>query len=177
MSTFFVPPAITTGECAGGSRAEHATPARAATPCRRAWRTARSGTSTSPAATSLAPGEGRVYVVDKNGKLLRTLTGFSGPTGVAVGPDGAVYVSELLQGAPEEPRRPPRAPAPDALGAGPAVQGGGREPQLDPTTIGQIVKVAPDGTRTYAQVTMPSGLLFDGGTLYASAWSIAGGCR
>ncbi|HYN71152.1 MAG TPA: hypothetical protein VES60_01530 [Nakamurella sp.] len=44
----------------------------------------------------------------------------------------------------------------------------------DPSTIGRIVKIAPNGTRTYAQVTMPVGLLIDNGVLYSSAWSVAG---
>ena len=46
-------------------------------------------------------------------------------------------------------------------------------PGFDPSTVGQIIKIAPSGKRTYAQVTMPTGLLFRGGHLYSTAWSVA----
>ena len=107
------------------------------------------------ALTSEVPGEGRVYVLNaRTGTLLKTISGFSAPTGVAVDWFGNVYVSELLEGAP-----PMDAPPP---------------PDFDPSTIGQIVKVTAWNQRSYAQVTMPTGLLWKNGTLYASAWSIAG---
>ena len=35
------------------------------------------------------------------------------------------------------------------------------------------MKIAPNGSKTYAQVTMPVGLLIDNGVLYSSAWSVA----
>ena len=100
-----------------------------------------------------APGEGRVYILDAwSGKLRKTLTGFNSPTGVAVDYRGNVYVAELLCGAPDGP------------------------PPTDPNEIakvGRIVKVTPNGQRTYAQATLPNGLLLSGGKLYASTWSIA----
>ena len=106
------------------------------------------------ALTSEVPGEGRVYVLDaRTGKHLKTISGFSAPTGVAVDWWGNVYVSELLEGAPPMDGPPPAG--------------------FDPADVGQIVKVTAWGKRTYAQVTMPSGLLWKNGTLYASAWSIA----
>lgn len=40
--------------------------------------------------------------------------------------------------------------------------------------MGRIVRVGLYGARTYASVTMPTGLDFADGKLYASAWSIAG---
>lgn len=151
-STFFVPPAVTTGDCAKQTdQNSDAGPSCDAVPTGLAY--GPDGNLYISAATSLLPEQGRVYVVNRDGKLLRTLKGFSGPTGIAVAPGGTIYVSELLQGAPE--------------GDGPPPAG------FDPTTIGQIVKVAKDGTRTYAQVTMPSGLLWTDGKLYASAWAVA----
>jgi len=154
VSNFFIPPVITTGGCAG-------VPNNAPVP----------GTGCDPVPTGLAygprntlyvstlssevPGEGRVYVLDATtGKVKRVISGLDAPTGVAVDWCGNVYVSELLENAPA-----PDAPPP---------------PDFDPTKVGRIVKIAPDGTKTYAQVTMPVGLLIDNGVLYSSAWSVAG---
>ncbi|MEO5833783.1 MAG: ScyD/ScyE family protein [Nakamurella sp.] len=107
------------------------------------------------ALASLVPGAGKVFVFDqKHDGPIRVIDGLTSPTGVEVDAAGNVYVSELLEGAP--------------AGEGPPPAG------FDPSTIGQIVKIAPDGTRTYAQVTMPAGLLIHKGILYASAWSVAG---
>jgi hypothetical protein len=99
------------------------------------------------------PGEGRVYVLNaRTGAVLDVISGFSGPTGVAVGSKGDVYVSEVFEGAPAG--EPPS--------------------DFDPSTVGQIVRIDRDGTRSYAQVPMPTGLDFHKGTLYASTWSVAG---
>lgn len=175
MSTFFVPPSVTTGACATQDQNSDAGPSCDAVPTGMAY--GPDGNLYISAATGLVDGEGRVYVVDKNGKLLKTYTGFSGPTGVAVDDAGNVYVSELLQGAPAE-ESAAKASA-DGLST-PALKTAVRSARaasaeadaFDPSTIGQIVKVAPNGTRTYAQVTMPSGLLWNDGKLYASAWSV-----
>lgn len=152
VSTFFVPQVITSGVCA---TLQNNTP---------------SGFGCDPVPTGLAygpdgllyisalaseqPGEGRVYVVAPNGRLVRVIKGFSAPTGVAVDRNGTVYVSELLEGAPADPGNPP--------------------PGFDPSSVGQIVAVPRFGPRTYAQVTMPSGLLWSHGKLYSSAWAVAG---
>ena len=101
------------------------------------------------------PGTGKVFVYDRwHRDPVRTISGLTGPTGVEVDRQGNVYVSELLEGAPE--------------GEGPPPEG------FDPSTIGRIVKIAPDDRRWIAEVTMPSGLLIHHGELYASAWSVAG---
>ena len=177
VSTFFVPPSVTTGPCAEATdQNSDAGPSCDAVPTGLAY--GPNGHLYVSAATGLTPGEGRVYEVDRYGKLVSTLTGFSGPTGVAVDPAGNVYVSELLQGAPAEESVAKASQSGDGLAA-PALERAVRSAKsaqaadpVDPATIGQIVKVAPDGSRTYAQVTMPSGLLWNSGKLYASAWSL-----
>ncbi|SDU91575.1 hypothetical protein SAMN04488544_1913 [Microlunatus sagamiharensis] len=168
VSTFFVPPSVTTGPCAGAEQNSDAGPSCDAVPTGLAW--GPDGNLYVSAATGLAPGEGRVYVVNKNGRLVRTWTGFDGPTGVAVGADGAVYVSELLEGLPGEPGAAAGSVVPSAR----AAEAAAAEPAFDPATVGRVVKVAPNGDRTFAQVTMPAGLLYADGTLYASAWAVAG---
>jgi hypothetical protein len=98
------------------------------------------------------PGAGRVYKVNaRTGKVQRVWKGLTAPTGVAVGRHGTVYVSKVFHGAPE----------------------GEPGPGFDPSTVGRIAKIAPDGKRTSAQVTMPTGLLYDHGKLFATAWSVA----
>ncbi len=169
VSTFFVPPAVTTGDCASAKQNSDAGPSCDAVPTGLAW--GPDGNLYVSAATGLTPGEGRVYVVNKNGKLVKTWTGFDGPTGVAVGTDGSVYVSELLEGLGGEPgAASSRSLVPSERVAKAAAE----EPAFDPSAIGRVVKVAANGTRSYAQVTMPAGLLYADGTLYASAWAVAG---
>lgn len=152
VSTFFVPPTVNTGACKGLPNNDTSTVGCDAVPTGLAY--GPGNTLYLSALTAFAPGEGRVYVLNANtGKLLRTIKGFSAPTGVAVDRrNGTVYVSELLEGVPQGP--PPV--------------------DFDPSTIGRIVKVTRGGDRSYAQVTMPSGLLFTQGQLYSSAWSVAG---
>jgi hypothetical protein len=98
-----------------------------------------------------APGAGRIYKLNaRTGKVQRVWTGFTAPTGVAVRPDGTLYVSQVLYGAPA----------------------GDPGPDFDPSSIGRIIRI-DHGVRTAAQVTMPTGLVLKNGHLYASAWSIA----
>jgi hypothetical protein len=39
--------------------------------------------------------------------------------------------------------------------------------------VGAITRISPSGRRTTAQVTMPTGLEYRDGALYATSWSIA----
>jgi hypothetical protein len=153
VSTFFVPPQVNTGGCEGqeNNDPEHPGCDQVVT----GVTFGPDGNAYIAAANSLVPDEGVVYVVDPDsGDIVDQIGGFSGPTGVAVDDDGNVYVSEVLFGGPPEGEEPP--------------------PDFDPSTVGRIVKVTPDGDRTTAAVTMPTGLLWFKGKLYASAWSVAG---
>ena len=152
VSTFFTPPTVNTGACAGRPNNSPATPGCDAVP---------TGVANGPdgniyisALTGEAPGEGRIYVLDQSGDLVDTITGLDSPTGVAVGDDGTIYASEVLYNLPEGDGPPPA--------------------DFDPSSVGRIVRISPDGDRSYAAVTMPTGLLFFKGTLYSTAWSVAG---
>jgi sugar lactone lactonase YvrE len=76
-------------------------------------------------------------------------SGFRNITGIAFGKDGGLYVSELYR----------------------TVKGG------NPNTDGDVVRIAPDGTRSVAaQVPFPAGVaVADDGTVYVSAFSILPG--
>ena len=149
-STFFVPPTIRTGACArrpnnGGTFGCDSVPTGVAV--------ARGSIYVSTLGGD-APGAARIYRLDpRNGRVLQTWGGLTGLTGVAVAPDGTVFASQVLEGAPQTEGPPP--------------------PGFDPSTVGQIVRIQPNGRRTHAQVTMPTGLTWHDGKLYASAWSVA----
>lgn len=151
VSTFFVPPTVNTGACEGRPNNDEASTGCDSVPTGLAY--GPRGTIYVSALIGEAPGEGRVFVLDaRTGKVRKVIKGFTAPTGVAVDKHGTVYVSEVLEGAPE----------------------GEPGPGFDPSTVGRIVKVTPSGKRTYAQVTMPTGLVITHHKLYATAWSIAG---
>jgi hypothetical protein len=97
------------------------------------------------------PNAGRVYVLSPHGKLLRVIKDLEPLTGIAVDDDGDIYVSCLFAG----------------LAGPPPTDEEGAEP------IGEVVKIGRDGDRSSADVTLPTGLEFQGGKLYASAWSVA----
>ncbi len=98
-----------------------------------------------------APDAARIVKLDAWGHVQRVWKGFTSLTGVAVDPRGNIYASQVLEGAPE--------------GQPPA--------DFDPATVGQIVKISRNGHRSYAQVTMPTGLLWTHKGLFASTWSVA----
>ena len=152
VSTFFVPPLITTGACEGLENNDPAHVGCDSVPTGLAW--GPDGNLYVSTLGAEAPGAARVHVLDPHdGSVVEVLDGFTGAVGVAVGDDGSVYVSELFEGAPATPELPPG---------------------FDISTIGQIVRVAPDGTRSAAQVTLPLGLRFAGGALHSTAWSVVG---
>lgn len=150
VTPFFVPPTVNTGACEGRPNNDEKTVGCDAVP---------TGLAYGPgnrlyvsALTGEAPGEGRVYVLNgRTGRLLKVISGFTAPTGVAVRPDGTIYISEVLEGMPQ----------------------GEPGPDFDPSAVGQVVRVSPWGKRATAQVTMPTGVLWKDGALYSSAWSIA----
>ncbi len=153
VSTLFVPPTQTTGACATALNNNASGVGCDPVPTGLAY--GPDGLLYVSALTAEVPGQGRVYKVNpRTGRLVATIGGFTSPTGVAVDRKGNVYVSELLQGAPEG------APGPD----------------FDPSTVGQIVRREPSPAhrRSYVQVTMPSGLLVSHGRLYSATWAVAG---
>ena len=152
VSVFFLPPVVTTGVCAGrpNNDPEHA----GCDPVPTGVAYGPHGKIYVSTLSGEAPGEGRVYVLNRKGEVLDVIGGLDSPTGVAVSPHGTVFVSHVLEGSPPDDGPPP--------------------PGFDPATVGQITRIARDGTRTTAQVTMPTGLDYHDGTLYSSAWSIAG---
>src|SRR4051794_31144738 len=100
------------------------------------------------------PGAGRVYKLNgRTGHVQHVWKGLTAPTGIAVSRHGTIYVSEVTYGAPEGEGPPPA--------------------DLDPASIGRITKIS-HGHMTHSHVTMPTGLTFNCGRLYASAWSVAG---
>ena len=150
VSAFFVPKVVTTGACEGveNNDPEHA----GCDPVPTGITNGPWGTVLVAGLSGETPGEGRVYILNGwNGTLLKTLSGFNSPTGVAVDRRGNIYVAELLYGAPEQMPADPAELAP----------------------VGRIVKVAPNGDRTYAHVTLPNSVLISDGKLYATTWSIA----
>ena len=98
--------------------------------------------------SSLLPGEAQIVELDGHtGDVENTWTGFSAITGLAVGWDGSLYVSQLI--------------APEANPANPMISG-------------VLTKVTPDGTHHDMDVPFPAGIaLDDAGNVYVSAFSIA----
>ena len=92
------------------------------------------------------PGAGKVVKMTQAGKRLHTWTGFTTVTGVGVGHDGTLYVSELFANQSDDPAAPPP---------------------------GQLT-VVRGGHRTSVAVPFPAGVALDPkGVVYVSAWSVA----
>jgi hypothetical protein len=94
------------------------------------------------------PGQAEVVKLDPaTGDVLRTWTGFTTITGLAVGRDGSLYVSQLF--------------APEAN-------------PINPMVNGVLTKVAPDGTRTDKDVPFPAGVAVDSwNNVFVAAFSVA----
>ena len=153
IRTLFVPPLVTTGACAAAVNNDPSHVGCDPVPTGLAW--GPDGALYVSTLSAGVPGQGVVYKINPyDGEILSSIGGLNAPVGVAVGDDGTVYVSEALYGLPE--------------GEGPPPEG------FDPASVGRIVSIDTNGNRAYAQVTMPTGLLFVDGELYASAWALAG---
>jgi hypothetical protein len=97
---------------------------------------------------SEVPGQGRVVELSSNGRhVLHVWKGFTSVTGVAVGRDGSLYVSQL-----------------EAAEANPP----------DPQVVGVLTRVGHHGHRTNIDVPFPAGIALDRhGNVFVSAWSVA----
>jgi hypothetical protein len=96
------------------------------------------------------PGQGRVVKLDgRSGHVEHTWTGFTSVSGVAVGRDGSLYVSQL-----EAPEAHPAAPM----------------------VVGVLTKVSRNGTRHNVDVPFPAGVAVDKwDNVFVSAFSVAPG--
>jgi hypothetical protein len=151
ISTFFVPPNPTTPACLEpGAQANPGVRGCDSVPTGVAVRGRYVYVSTLGAES---PGAAAVYKLDgRTGKVLKVYRGFTSLTGIAVSPSGTIYLSEVLFGAPATEEPPPG---------------------FDPSSVGRITRIQ-HGRISHAPVTMPTGLDYFHGKLYASSWSIAG---
>ena len=150
MSTFFVPGNLTTGVCKGARNNDPRHPG--CDPVPTGVTLGADGFLYVSGLGAEAPGASRIWKLNaRTGALVKTYTGFTALTGIAATADGSLYASEVLFGAPA----------------------GNPGPGFDPSTVGRLTRIAPNRARTYAHVTMPTGLAVRGGQLYSSAWSIA----
>jgi hypothetical protein len=150
ITTFFVPPNVTTEKACQGPGVNANPGAKGCDPVPTGVQVVGNSLYVSTLGAE-APAAGRIYKLDaRTGKVQNKWTNLTAPTGVAVRRDGTIFFSQVLHGAP----------------AGPP------GPGFDPADVGRIVRIR-EGVRTYAPVTMPTGLLLRDGKLYASSWSIA----
>jgi len=151
VSTFFVPPTVTDVPAClePGAQSNPGTTGCDSVPTGLA--VARGAVYVSTLGAEV-PGAGRVYKLNpRTGRVLHTWKGLIAPTGLAVSRRGAVFVSEVQHGFPE----------------------GQPGPDFDPATVGRITRIGVGGRRTHVHVTMPTGLTWHSGHLYATAWSLA----
>ena len=151
ISTFFVPPRVLPKEVPACKGANEAQGVPGCDPVPTGVTEGKDGLIYVSTLGAERPGAARVYVLNRDGDVVRVVKRLTGLTGIAVDRSGAIHVAELFEGGPEG--EPP--------------------PGFDATPVGQIVRITPNGARSYAQVTLPTGLEFLGGELFASAWSVA----
>ncbi len=92
------------------------------------------------------PHQAKVWKYNRHGVPLRSWGGFTTVTGVARGADGSLYVSELFGGK----------------------CGFDQIPKCFP---GRVVRVSPNGDRTYRKVPFPAGIAVTHGKVYVAAFS------
>ncbi len=145
IRVFHVFPNVTTGACAGQNDPSPAFPGCNFVPTSLA--TDRRGNVYVGGLASLTPGEAQVVMLDPSGHVLRVWGGFTAVSGVAVGPDGSLYVSQLF--------------ADEVAPVAPGAQG-------------VLTKISRTGDRTDMDVPFPAGLAVDhANNVYVSALSIA----
>jgi hypothetical protein len=95
----------------------------------------------------------KVWKFSRDGDRLRSWKGFTTVTGVARTKNGTLYVSELFGGPCDFSQIPNCLP-------------------------GRVVKIAPNGNRTYYQVPVPAGITARGNHVWVSAYSVcpSSGC-
>jgi hypothetical protein len=145
LSTFAVLPNVQTGACKGQPN-DNGTTGCDAVPTSLAQ--GRDGSIYVGGLSAETPNEGRVYKLDRrSGKILRSWSGLTAVTGVAVGHDGTIYASQLFT----------------KVGAdGPDI------------TSGKLTKIQPNGARTSMDLPLPAGVVVDRwGTVFVSVWSVA----
>jgi hypothetical protein len=145
IHVFHVFPNVTSGACAGQNDPSPAFPGCNFVPTSLA--TDRWGNVYVGGLSSLTPGEAQVVKLDPRGHVLRAWGGFTAVSGLAVGPDGSLYVSQLFAG--------------EAAPVAPGAQG-------------VLTKISRTGDRTDMDVPFPAGLAVDrDNNVYVSALSIA----
>ena len=96
------------------------------------------------------PGAAKVWKLDRQGNLLRSWGHFTTVTGVARAADGTLYVSEL--------------------------EGGNCSfKQIPKCFPGRVVRISPNGDRSYRKVPFPAGIVVTHGRVYVAAFSISPG--
>ncbi|MDT4902443.1 MAG: hypothetical protein QOH52_459 [Pseudonocardiales bacterium] len=145
VSLFHVFPNVRTGPCASQFDPDPTHPGCNFVPTSLA--TDRHGHVYVGGLVSEVPGQGRVVELSSDGRhVLHVWSGFTTVTGVAVGHDGALYVSQLL--------------APEAAPPNPQVAG--------------VLTRVSHGKRTNVDVPFPAGVVVnDDNQVFVSAWSVA----